>query len=111
MPNMIYGLIMKPSNQLFNCLKCFEFQEIRVHYKTCKQHYRKCNKRNCKPLLFNCFDFHDFQILFLILIYTKSNQNLKPKFRLGSHLYLGAPVSISAKDAGKLVLAGQYLMA
>ena len=31
MPNVVYGLIVKPSNQLFNSLKCLEFQEIRVH--------------------------------------------------------------------------------
>jgi hypothetical protein len=39
------------------------------------------------------------------------NQNLKPKFAHGSNLYLGALLSISSKEAGKLVLTGQYLMA
>ncbi len=38
-------------------------------------------------------------------------QNLKPKFRLGSNLYLGAPFSMAANDVGKLVLTGQYLRA
>jgi hypothetical protein len=41
----------------------------------------------------------------------KSVQNVNPKFKPGSHLYLGAPLSISANDAGKLVLTGQYLIA
>ena len=46
-----------------------------MHQKSCKQHYRECNKRNCKTLLFSCFYFHVFNILENLFINYEIKEN------------------------------------
>lgn len=106
------SLVLKGSSQHFHQKRVVAGTCFSCYYYFGKRFQQSSQIDPCQPFLINNNCFYICHRVFSLFIYPVfQNQNLNPKFRLGSHLYFGAPFSIAAKAAGKFVLTGQYLRA